>query len=323
MSPTLLFLLALSPGVRPPDLQVEAGTMSGVDLPEVAEAVAHALVASGARVVMGGPANDPCARCARVVVVDMGAGHCRVDVTQNQHTSSVGLTFDAETTLFERVRSIAIQARLLVTRESTPETKRKEPRNRTGGHTPEASAERDTVPGAQKSSEAVAVPNEDELREPTRSKEGSMPPPASPLVSTNRSAESDEARPEARKPALLLLPGPEAVAQSWKAGSLRWQWIPTVVGASAAVASGLCWLMAKRRYDAMADKSRLQVEVIELKEEGEAWQTAAIVTSSVAVIGLATGIVGFATAGSGKSTVTPTATVLRSGGLVALTGTLP
>jgi hypothetical protein len=120
-----------------------------------------------------------------------------------------------------------------------------------------------------------------------------------------------------------LLPAPETVAQASKATSPHWPWIPTAVGAGAAVAAGLCLLVAKSRYDAMADRSKLHVEIIELKNEGEAWQTAAMVTSGVAVIGLATGIVGFATAGSRKSAITPTATVLRGGGLVALTGVLP
>jgi hypothetical protein len=323
VSPTLLFLLALSPAVRLPDLQIEAGTMSGVDLPELAEALAHALVASGARVVMGGPANDPCARCVRVVVVDMGAGHCRVNVTQNQHTSSVTLTFDAETTLFERVRAIAIQARLLVTWESTTEATRKEQKNRPGGRPPEARADGDTVSRAEKSSEAAAVPNEDKLREPARREEVATRAPAASLSSASKSTESVAAKPDSKKPAPIFLPRPEAVAQSSQAGSLRWPWIPTVVGASAAIATGLCLLMAQRRYDAMADKSRLHVEIIELKNEGEAWQTAAIVASSVALIGLATGIVGFATAGSRNSTITPTATVLSGGGMVALTGRLP
>ncbi|HEX7499694.1 MAG TPA: hypothetical protein VF524_05235 [Polyangia bacterium] len=323
MSTTLLFLLALSPAERLPDLHVEAGTMSGVDLPELAEALAHALVASGARVVLGGPVNDPCTRCARVVVVDMGGGHCRVDVTQNQHTSSVGLTFDAETTLFERVRAIAIQARLLVTWESMPEAKRKEPRNRAEGHSPEARADSDAAAGAEKSGEVVAAPGEGDRREPARGEEGVARSPLATRAPATGSVETVEAQPDARKPALVLLPDPEVVAQSSEAGSPRWPWLPTAIGASAAVAAGLCLLMAKRRYDAMADKSRLHVEIIEFQNEGEAWQTAAIVTSSVAVIGLTTGILGFVTAGSRKTTITPTATVLSGGGIVALTGTLP
>jgi hypothetical protein len=81
--------------------------------------------------------------------------------------------------------------------------------------------------------------------------------------------------------------------------------------------------MAKRRYDAMADRSKLHVEIIELQNEGKSWQTAAIVTSSVAMISLATGVIGFLTTGSRKNAVTPTATVLNGGGLVALTGMLP
>ena len=297
--------------------------MSGVDLPELAEALAHALVASGARVVLGGPVNDPCLHCARVVVVDVGQNHCRVDVLQNQHTSSVGLTFDAETTLFERVRAIAIQARLLVKWEATPEAKRKEPRNRADGLSPEAHADSDAVADEEKSGEVVATPSEGDLREPAHGEEGVVRPPLPPRTPAPRSAERVEAKPDARKPALVLRPGAEVAAQSSEAGSPRWPWLPTAVGASAAVAAGLCLLMAKRRYDAMADKSRLHVEIIELQNEGEAWQTAAIVTSSVAVIGLATGIVGFVTAGSRKTTIAPTATVLSGGGLVALTGTLP
>ena len=84
----LLLLLALSPGLRAPDLQVEAGTPTGVEVPELAEAVARALVASGARVFLGGPANDPCPRCARVAVTDLGQGRCRIEVTQDSRTTS-------------------------------------------------------------------------------------------------------------------------------------------------------------------------------------------------------------------------------------------
>ena len=319
----LLLLLALSPAARLPDLQVEAGTMSGVDLPELAEALAHALVSSGARVVLGGPANDPCSHCARVVVLDMGQDRCRVDVIQNQHTSSIGLTFDAETTLFERVRAIAIQARLLVKWEATPEAKRKEPRNRAEGHLPEARADSDAVAGAEKSGEVAAASSEGDLRRSTRGEEGVARSPVAPRVPAAGSTERVGPKPDARKPAMFVLPGPEVVAQSSEAGSQRWPWIPTAVGASAAVAAGLCLLMAKRRYDAMADRSKLHVEIIELQNEGKSWQTAAIVTSSVAMISLATGVIGFLTTGSRKNAVTPTATVLNGGGLVALTGMLP
>jgi len=323
VSAALLLLLALSPAARLPDLQVEAGTMGGVDLPELADALARALVSSGARVVLGGPANDPCSHCARVVVLDLGQNRCRVDVIQNQHTSSVGLTFDAETSLFERVRAIAIQARLLVKWEATPEVKRKEPINRTDVHSPEARAAGNVVVGVAKASEVVTTPSEGNPREPAHNEEGVARSLVDPQVPAARSAEKVEAKPDARRPAMVLLPGPDIVAQSSEAGSPRWPWLPTAVGASAGVAAGLCLLMAKRRYDAMADKSRLHVEIIELKNEGEAWQTAAIVTSSVAVIGLTAGILGFVTAGSRKVTLAPTATMLSGGGLVALTGTLP
>jgi hypothetical protein len=323
VSPTLLLLLALSPAAHLPDLQVEAGTMSGVDLPELAEALAHALVSSGARVVLGGPANDPCSHCARVVVLDMGQDRCRVDVIQNQHTSSVGLTFDAETTLSERVRAIAIQARLLVKWEVTSEAKHKELRNRAEGHSPEARTDQAAVAGEEKSGEMVAATSEGDLREPARGEKSVVQPTVAPRVPSAGSVARIKAKPDARKPTMVLLPGPDVVTQSAETGSPRWPWIPTAVGASAAVATGLCLLMAKRRYDAMADKSRLHVEIIELQTEGEAWQTAAIVTSSVAVIGLATGIIGFVTTGSHKTTIAPTATVLNGGGLVALTGTLP
>lgn len=323
MSAALLLLIALSPAARLPDLQVEAGTMGGVDLPELADALARALVSSGARVVLGGPANDPCSHCARVVLLDMGQNRCRVDVIQNQHTSSVGLTFDAETTLFEKVRAIAIQARLLVKWEITPEVKRKEPRNKTEVHSPEARAAGYAVAGVEKSSEVVIPPSEGNPREPAHNEEDVARSPVDPQVPAAGSAEKVEAKPDARKPAMVLLPAPDVVAQSSVAGSPRWPWLPTAIGASAAVAAGLCLLMAKRRYDAMADKSRLHVEIIELQNEGETWQTAAIVTSSLAVIGFATGVVGFVTAGSRKVTLAPTATVLSGGGLVALTGTLP
>jgi hypothetical protein len=253
----------------------------------------------------------------------LDSNHCRVDVIQNQHTSSVGLTFDTDTTLFERVRAIAIQARLLVKWEASPEAKRKEPRIRAEAHLPEARAVSDTLAGAKKSGEVEAAPLEGDPREPAHNEESAARSPVDPRAPAARSADRVEAKPDTKKPTRVLLPGAEVVAQSSEARYPHWPWLPTTVGASATVAAGLCLFMAKRRYDAMADRSRLHAEIIELQSEGEAWQTAAIVTSSVAVIGLATGIVGFVTGRSSKNTITPTAMVLSGGGLVALTGTLP
>lgn len=109
-----------------PDLQVEAVNQAGVAMPELADAVARALVAGGARVVLRGPTSGPCVYCAKVLVVETASGSCRIDLGQDQHESSAVLHFPGASTLFDRARAIAIQARLLLTSNTGEETRGKE-----------------------------------------------------------------------------------------------------------------------------------------------------------------------------------------------------
>ena len=121
MTVVMLVFLGASAPLHPPDLQVEAATATGVALPELADAVARALVAGGARVVLRGPTSGSCEYCAKVTVAETGPGICRVVVSQGNHTASTTLHLPADSVLFDRARAIAIQAHLLVTWESSPE----------------------------------------------------------------------------------------------------------------------------------------------------------------------------------------------------------
>jgi hypothetical protein len=120
----MLVVLALAAPLRTPDLQVEAVTASGAGLPELAEAVARALVAGGARVVLRGPSSSSCEYCAKVRVTETAPGECEVAIEHEQHAASTRLRLPAGSQLFDRARAIAIQARVLMTWRTSADGKK-------------------------------------------------------------------------------------------------------------------------------------------------------------------------------------------------------
>ena len=98
----MLVVLGGSLPTHAPDLQVEASSIAGASLPELADAVARALVASGARVVLGGPTSEPCQYCAKVVVREVRPGIFRVGVSQDRHKAAAHLKLPTSSSLFTK-----------------------------------------------------------------------------------------------------------------------------------------------------------------------------------------------------------------------------
>jgi hypothetical protein len=335
----MLVVLGLSGPLRVPDLQVEAATAGGASLPELADAVARALVAGGARVVLRGPSSGPCQYCAMVTVTEIGSGTCRVEVSQERHVASSILQLPAGSPLLDRARAIAIQARLLVTWETSSETKSKETAARPSerkseGKTTAERAEppseitRDgpataTAPRRGPGSGVPPEPGRAPAREPAPLVERRTDAaPVAPAKSADRSEPTERVdtkvaeplRAEARRP----LPA-DITATSPTPSQPQWPWIPTAVGAGAAVGAGLCALVARNRYNALADKTQTYESAKEIKLEGESWQLASFVLAGAAAVGLGTGIVGFAT----RTPVTALASPIPGGGMIAIGGQLP
>jgi hypothetical protein len=348
----MLVLLLGSAPPRAPDLQVEAATAAGADLPELADAVARALVASGARVVLRGPSSGSCQYCARVTVTETRQGTCQVEVRQDRHAATATLHLPAASSLFDRARAIAIQARLLVTWDSSSGTRGKEVAARPHVHKPEARPLADRSepqpdvaaaeplpalswePPVRPPPEPAGIP----LRESPVAGERRAPP--APLLSA-RAADRPEPKPPSRAEARPATRRAEVeTREPERSGSRRslpvdittagatpprpwWPWIPTGLGVGAAVGAALCAVAARNRYDALADKGQPYDTAKSLKTNGERWQLASFVLAGAAAAGIGTGIVGFATRSSGSSSVTALAAPVPGGGMMAVAGALP
>jgi hypothetical protein len=81
--------------------------------------------------------------------------------------------------------------------------------------------------------------------------------------------------------------------------------------------------MAWSRYDALADRTRDYRSAKSLKSEGERWQLASFILSGAAVVGIGTGIVGFATRPADRPSLTAVAAPLPDGGMLAIAGAFP
>jgi hypothetical protein len=175
----MLVVLALAAPLRTPDLQVEAVTASGAGLPELAEAVARALVAGGARVVLRGPSSGSCEYCAKVRVTETAPGECEVAIEHEQHAASTKLRLPAGSQLFDRARAIAIQARVLMTWRTPADSKAKEvavrPPRRTDARSTSEATKFVVPPVSAKVDPYLAT-----RRQPVPTPE---PSPAAPLVS--------------------------------------------------------------------------------------------------------------------------------------------
>ena len=331
MTAVVLVLLGLSGPLRAPDLQVEAMTAAGVDLPELADAVARALAASGARVVLQGPVSEPCTYCAKVAVIEIGQGSCRIDVSQDRHTASAALHFPTGSPLFDRARAIAIQARLLVSWETSPDSSR-------GGSPPASPAAyhrgrvwepsqgshlKDPVVRASARKIERKPPVDHSLAEPQVATVEPTPPPAkeSELASgpLPEPVPAQIPKPVPSRPDRATLVSTVSIAPP----KPRWPWIPTVIGSGAAVGAGICAIVARDRYDALSDKSRPYQAAQALKAEGQNWQVAGLVLSGVAVVGLTTGLIGFVTGSPKPAPVSALATPIPGGGMIAIAGDLP
>ena len=359
MTGALVVLLGLSAPLRAPDLQVEAATTAGVDLPELADAVARALVASGARVVLRGPSSGACLYCAEVAVVEAGHGTCRVqvkqdikqDLKQERHTATATLHFPADSPLFDRARAIAIQARLLVTWETSPESRAKDavarpaarkperripveasnPESRVASVGPAPIKQAEFVPGPQAETVPVRIPGPLVVAE--RRGDTAL---AAPVTYEDRAGAKPADRAEGRQPEMARArtqPGvpAEVAAVSLGPQKKQWPWIPTVVGSGAAVAAGICAVVARDRYNTLADRSQPFQSAQAVKGEGQKWQVASFVLSGVAVASLTTALVGFVTRSSEqlsaqsseRSSLSAVATPIPGGGMVAVAGDWP
>lgn len=343
MTAALVVLLGLSAPLRAPDLQVEATTTAGVALPELVDAVARALVASGARVVLRGPSSGSCLYCAKVAVIETGQGTCRVEVNQERHAASATLHFPAGSQLFDRARAIAIQARLLVTWETNPDSRAKEAVARSATRKPErkipvessdpeprvATAgpapikETELVPGPQPEPTPIRIP--DPSTGPERRGDTAV---AAPVTYVDRAGAKPAERAESKKPENArtrprLAQMGEVASASLGTRPKQWPWIPTIVGSGAAVATGICAIVARDRYNALSDRSQPYQTAQALKSEGQNWQLASFVLSGVAVAGLTTGLIGFVTGSSEPSSVSAVAAPIPGGGMIAVAGDWP
>jgi hypothetical protein len=337
LTPAILVLLGASAPLHAPDLQVEAVTLAGVGLPELADAVARALVASGARVVLRGPTSGPCDYCARVKVTEVSPGVCLVEVSQQNHADSTTLHLPAGSQLFDRARAIAIHARLLATWQAGPESRAKDSAFRPPRKSEVKASVLASRPAEPQPSISEIAPEPSTA--PPRAEQASggtvsasspavRPKPSGPMASDFALRDEGEsvgraevaAQPRAESPATPVTGLAAARAVGTKP---QWPWIPTTVGAGAAVAAGICALIARNRYGGLSDKTQPYESARSLKSSGENWQLASFILSGVAVAGLGTGIFGFVTRSSGGPPVTAAVTPVSGGGMVAIAGGLP
>ncbi|MBN2575740.1 MAG: hypothetical protein JXP73_14335 [Deltaproteobacteria bacterium] len=345
LAAALPLVLGASAPTRISDLQVEAATAAGANLPELAEAVARALVASGARVVLRGPTTGSCQHCGKVTVTQIQAGTCRIEVRQERHQASATLRFPAGSPLFDRARAIAIQARLLARWDGSGEAKRGQA-VRPQARKPEGKAATDAAGAppdiAMAEPAPLPVPEDEAMpaipSEPVARPLPEAPPAAEPETdSVAEAAPAKTAEPVATKPASRaeIEPARPARAEARlaqpasvvSAGAARpksqWPWIPTAIGGAAGVAAGICAVVARNRYDALADKTRSYESAKALKSAGEKWQWASFALAGAAVAGIGTGLVGFVTRSSGPSRVAALPSPLPGGAMVAFSGGLP
>jgi len=339
----LVVLLGLSAPLRAPDLQVEATTTAGAALPELADAISRALVASGARVVLRGPSSDSCLYCAKVAVIEAEQGSCRVEVSQERHTASAALNFPAGSPLFDRARAIAIQARLLVTWETGPDSRAKEGVARPSTRRPErkilvedadpetrvATAgtapfkEAGLVSGARP--ESIPVRSSDPVVVPERRGDTVLVAPVTYADRTGAQL-ADRAQPQKSETARARpqrAQREEVVAVSLEPQKRQWPWIPTILGSGAAVAAGICAIVSRDRYNALSDRSQPYQTAQALKGEGQNWQIASFVLSGVALAGVSTGLIGFVMRSPERASLSAVAAPMPGGAMLAVAGEWP
>jgi hypothetical protein len=292
--PVVVLLVALAAAPAPtPDVHVTARTAAGTDAAELARAIGRALVATGATVVMGSDASEPCrgARCVRLAVQEERPGRFRVEARHPGHFAAAAVEVPPEATVFERARAIAVQARLLIDwplEDPSPAPAAPPPR-------------RPLPPAPVLAAPAPAVELLPAVAPPVESQP--PPPPAEPPAPI--------VAPVGRPPAALAA----AVARPVEpTHAPTWAWISTLTGAGAGVAAGVCALIANDRYQALSDRSIPLADARRVRDQGKRFQTAGLVLGGVAVAGLGAGAAGFWLGG----TALP-----EGGGTLAIAGSLP
>ncbi len=302
-----------------PDLQVEALDATGAVMPELADAVARALVAGGARVVLRGPTSASCLYCAQVTVSEVASGSCRIALKQEQREASASLHFSGASTLFDRARAIAIQTRLLLTWDTGGDARNQEPVTKPVAHRSQhkpVMAPQALQAGAARAE--TSVPDEVARNSPA----------GSPVARSDQPAPEPTSKPTRPSPATPALPVPPPTPTalfSHRAPAVtahatrRWPWIPTAVGGGAAIAAGACALVARDRYNALSDRSQSYASALAAKQSGQSWQWASFALAGVATLGLGTGMIGF----WGHLSLTAQTAPLPGGGMVAIEGDWP
>jgi hypothetical protein len=357
----VIMVLGASVSPRTADLQVEAVTTTGSYLPDLADAVARALVIGGARVVMRGPTTVPCEDCTRVKVTESSAGIYKIEVNEQDRLTATTLDLSAGTRLLDRARAIAIQTRLLIGRPSGSASKvpdgtalparKSEAKpvraNRQSqvaalpasaeipsARPPEplfvpASAPETPMPSWGPAPTALSAPAQTrtvrvESKAPSRALEASPPAPTAVKVAEPKrpaSATQDTSEAAAPHTAPKIL-APDLVASSATARP-KWPWIPMTVGAAAGIGAGICALIARNRYDGLSDKNQPLDSALSLRSSGEDWQLASYILSGVAAAGLGVGIVSLATASSGGRRMKASVAPMRNGGMAIMAWELP
>lgn len=348
----VIMLLGTSASPRATDLQVEALTTTGAELPELGDAVARALVMGGARVVMRGPTAVPCMDCTQVKVTELGAGVFKIVVKAQDKLASTTLDLSTGNRLLDRARAIAIHARLLTDRPAASEAKgletvappTRKPEVRAASARDKSKAQATPVPVARESPVTVPEPlpvapasaaplppaqpaarpesirvqvSRGETAAPSRDSEAKRPVAAESKNEKDRApTRRDVAEGAPARADLIASPAHEM-------SKPQWPWLPTAIGAGAAIGAGICAFMARQKYDGLSDRNQSLDSARSLKSSGERWQTAAIVLSGAAAAGLGVGIAGFAMRSSGGHTVKAAVSPSPGGGMAMMAWELP
>jgi hypothetical protein len=150
-------------------------------------------------------------------------------------------------------------------------------------------------------------------------------PEGKPTVAENSPAPRPEAKEpvEARVPARKSTSDVGTIRAPMEPSGARWPWIPTAIGAGAAVAAGISAALSRGHYNALEDKGQSIASARSEKSSGERWQTTSLILAGVAAVAVGTGIVGFAGGSSDAGQLTAVAAPVPGGGMVALAGSLP
>jgi hypothetical protein len=125
----LLVALGLTSDVHGPYVQVTATDPGGVELASLSDAVARALVVTGATVVVGPSAQVRCGpQCARLTVVKHSAVRYRLEARQSGRLAMGELQLPGGASSLDIAQALAIEARLLMRWPTVPVLESARPR---------------------------------------------------------------------------------------------------------------------------------------------------------------------------------------------------